>query len=104
MKNKFRDAALDRAQFDLIILDEPTSSVDVETERRLIENLRTRPATQQQVRDFARRILDSQATQDYLASLWQHLRAQLEDSSGVHSASLRATVAAKLQAAARLYD
>jgi uncharacterized membrane-anchored protein YjiN (DUF445 family) len=59
----------------------------------LIENLRTRPATQQQVRDFAQRILNSPAAQDYLASLWQHLRAQLENGAGAHSAGLRATIA-----------
>ncbi len=59
----------------------------------LIENLRTRPATQQQVRDFAQRIVNSPATQDYLASLWRHLRTQLEDGAGVHSEGLRATIA-----------
>ncbi|MGE0665862.1 MAG: DUF445 domain-containing protein [Sphingomonadales bacterium] len=59
----------------------------------LIENLRTSPATQQQVRDVAERIVNSPAAQDYLASLWRHLRAQLEDGAGVHSESLRATVA-----------
>jgi uncharacterized membrane-anchored protein YjiN (DUF445 family) len=80
-----------RAQFDAAVDD-------------LIANLRTRPATQQQVRDFAERILNSPATQDYLANLWQHLRAQLEDSSGIHSQSLRATVADGIRSIGRTLD
>jgi uncharacterized membrane-anchored protein YjiN (DUF445 family) len=68
---------------------------------QLIENLRTRPATQEQVRAFARSILNSQATQDYLANLWRHLSAQLSDDAGPHAESLRATVADGLQSIAR---
>ena len=68
---------------------------------QLIENLRTRPATQEQVRDFARSILNSQAAQDYLANLWRHLSAQLSDGAGPHAESLRATVADGLQSIAR---
>jgi uncharacterized membrane-anchored protein YjiN (DUF445 family) len=68
---------------------------------RMIENLRTRPATQEQVREFARRILNSQAAQDYLANLWRHLSDQLSDGAGPYSESLRATVADGLQSIAR---
>jgi uncharacterized membrane-anchored protein YjiN (DUF445 family) len=68
---------------------------------RLIENLRIRPATQEHVRGVARRILESQTTQDYLANLWRHLSEQLSDGAGAHSESFRATVADGLQSIAR---
>jgi uncharacterized membrane-anchored protein YjiN (DUF445 family) len=68
---------------------------------RLIEELRTRPETQQQVRHLAGRILANPATQDYLASLWRHLRAQLEDGAGPHADSLRAAVADAIRSIGR---
>lgn len=68
---------------------------------KLIENLRTRPATQEQVRRLAAQILDSEATQDYLANLWRHISRQIADSSGPEAESLRITVADGLQSIGR---
>ncbi|MEN3953100.1 DUF445 domain-containing protein [Iodidimonas sp. SYSU 1G8] len=68
---------------------------------KLIENLRTRPATQEQVRRLAAQILDSDATQDYLANLWRHISQQIADSSGPEAESLRVTVADGLQSIGR---
>jgi uncharacterized membrane-anchored protein YjiN (DUF445 family) len=68
---------------------------------KLIENLRTRPATQEQVRTLAAQILNSEATQDYLANLWHHISRQIADSSGPEAESLRVTVADGLQSIGR---
>lgn len=68
---------------------------------RLIETLRTDPATQRQVREQASRILASPATQDYLASLWRHVSAQLAAETGPQAESLRAVVADALASVGR---
>lgn len=54
----------------------------------LIADLRGNPATQEQVRAFAQRIVGSPATQAYLADLWRRIGEQLAE-DGPQSESLR---------------
>ncbi|MBI1181102.1 MAG: DUF445 family protein [Alphaproteobacteria bacterium] len=72
-----------------------------EAVERLIENLRSRPATQAQVRAFIDGILDSPQAQAYLASLWRHLSEAIAQGSGPEADPLRATIADGVRSVAR---
>jgi uncharacterized membrane-anchored protein YjiN (DUF445 family) len=67
---------------------------------RLIDNLRHRPATQEQVRVFAARVLESEATQAYLANLWRHIVAQI-GGGGAQAEALRTATADGLRSIGR---
>jgi uncharacterized membrane-anchored protein YjiN (DUF445 family) len=60
---------------------------------RLIDNLRTRPATQEQVRGFVQNILNSPAAQEYLGNLWRQFSKAIAEGSSTDASPLRATIA-----------